>query len=129
MPYITSKYRRPIHEVKSGHFHERLISNWLDSSYIASDATGQKYVYPGLVLAKDTSTNKFVPYSAGASYGTGSDTAVAVLDQFLDVTFGDEAVDPIYHGKLKEAFCYLYGGAIGTVSGAVKTALEDIEWV
>lgn len=130
MPYYTSRSRRPIHEVKHGHHHSRLLSNWLDSSYIAADGTtGQKYVYPGLVVAVDSSTNKYVPYSAGASYGTGSNTAVGVMDEFLDVTFGDEAITPIWHGGLIEAYCYVYGSAAGTIAAGIKTSLDDIVWV
>jgi len=129
MPYITSKSRRSILEVKQGHLFDRLISNFFDSTYAGEDSTGQKYVYPGLVVARDTDTNKFVPYSSGASYGTGSNTAVGVLDEFLDVTMGDEAITPVYLGKLIEAHVYVYGVAVGTVSGAVKTALARIEWV
>jgi len=58
MPYLTSRNRRAILEVKSGHHFDRLISNWLDSTYIVADGTtGQKYVYPGMVVAVDSSTN------------------------------------------------------------------------
>ncbi len=130
MPYLTSRSRRAIHEIKSGHHFDRLLSGWLDSSYIAADGTTSlKYVYPGMVVAVDSSTNKYVPYSSGASYGTGSDTAVGVLDEYLDVTNGDEAITPIYHGKLIEQYCYVYGSAAGTIAGAIKTALDDVTWV
>jgi hypothetical protein len=102
----------------------------LDSSYIAADGTtALKYVYPGLVVAVDSTTGKYVPYSSGASYGTGSDTAVGVMDEFLDVTQGDEAITPIWHGKLIEVYCYVYGMAAGTISAGIKTSLDDIEWV
>src|SRR3990167_6217946 len=127
MPYITSKSRNPIHQILQGHHHERLISNWLDSSYIAEDSTGQKYVYPGLIVAQDTTTKKFVPYSAGASYGTGSDTPVGVMDEFLDVTLGDEAITPVWHGGVIEAHCYLYGSAMGSGLSGVKTTLNKIK--
>lgn len=129
MAYITSKDRKAILNIKSGHHFDRLLSNWIDSSYIAQDSTGQKYVYPGVVVAVDSSTNKYVPYNVSASYGTGSDTAVGVMDEFIDVTLGDVSVTPIYQGKLIEAHCYAYGGAVGTVSNAIKTALAQIKWV
>lgn len=130
MPYITSTNRKAILQAKSGHHHDRLISNWLDATYIAADSTGQKYVYPNLVVARDSSTNKYVPYNAVAgTYGTGCDTPVGVMDEFIDETLGEVSVTPIWHGKLIEAHCYLYGSAYGSIPGAVKTALDDIEWV
>lgn len=130
MPYLTSRSRRPIHEIKFGHHFDRLKSRWLDSSYIAADGTtALKYVYPGLVVAVDSTTGKYVPYSSGASYGTGSDTAVAVMDEFLDVTQGDEAITPIWHGKLIEQYCYVYGAAASNIPAAVKTSLAEVEWV
>ncbi len=129
MPYLFSVSRRFIPEVKSGHHFDRLISNFLDATYIAADANLQKLVQPGMVLARDATTNKYVPYSAGASYGSGSSTAVAMLDEYLDITMGEVAITPIWHGKLKEAFCYVYGSAMGTIPAAVKTALDDVEWV
>jgi hypothetical protein len=110
----------------------RLKSGLFDSAFWSLIVNDEKYVEPGLVLAQDTSSKKYVPYSAGASYGTGSDTAVGVLDQVVPLTLLTEATDaacePIYHGELVEAFCFVLGSALGTVPAGVKTDLPDIEW-
>jgi len=131
MPYITSISRKPMTlQIKHGKEHSRLISNWLDAQYFAYDSTGQKYVKPGLVVGQDTLTHKYVPYHAVAgTYGSYCATPVGVIDELCDLTLGDYAVVPIYHGQLIEAFCYEYGSATGTISAAVKTALKDINWV
>jgi len=130
MPYLTSRDRRPILNARVGHHFDRLISRWFDSSYIAADGdTGQKYVYPNMPIAVDSATGKYVPYSLGASYGAGSDDPVGVMDEYLDVTQGDEGVTPVWHGKLLEAHCYIYGAAYGNITDAVKTVLDDITWV
>lgn len=105
----------------------RQKSRFFNNTYILENARGQKYVRPGMVLA--VSDNKYVPYSVGASYGTGSNTAVAVLDEFMDLTLGDIGIDPIAHAKLIEAHCYAFGVALGTISAAIKTDLALVEWV
>lgn len=133
MPYMVSKKRQEFLEIKvPGSFYDRRKSNWLDSTYFVEDAEGQKYVRPGLVVAQNTSTHKWVPYSVTASYGPGSDgtaSKLGIMDTFEIVTLGDEAIAPLYHGKLIEAHCYVFGVAVGTISAAVKTALSDVEWV
>lgn len=130
MPYITSRDREEFLEVRvPGSFYERETSNWFDRTYIPDDSQGERYVRPGMVIAIDTDTNKFVPYNASASYGTGSDTAVGVLDTFEIVTLGDSAIAPIYHGKVIESHAYVFGGTLGTISATIKTQLPDIKWV
>lgn len=131
MPVIASVTRgnAPLREIKFEGPFSRLLSNWLDSSYFATDSAGQKYAYPGMIVAKDTDTGKYVPYSGTASYGTGSDTAVGVLDTFEDVTLEDVAIAPIFHGSIVERYCHAYGGDLGTVAAGVKTALTDIKWI
>jgi hypothetical protein len=104
-------------------------SNFLDSSYFVAGSNGQKEVYPGLIVAQDTDTMKWVPYSATASYGTGSDTAKGVMDTFEDVTWGDQTIAPIFHGKVIARHCYVFGEDLDSVSNAVKTALPDVEWM
>lgn len=107
-------------------------SNWLDSSYFVAGANGQKEVYPGLVVAKNTVSYKWVPYNSGAAYGPGSDgtdSVLGVLDTFEDVTLGDQAVAPLYHGKVIQRHCYIFGSTLGNITAGVKNALPDIEWV
>ncbi|MBD3284651.1 hypothetical protein GF395_04395 [Candidatus Uhrbacteria bacterium] len=132
MPYITSKHREEFLAVKiPGGFFDRRKSNWLDSQYFVEDSEGQKYVRPGLIVAQNTATYKWVPYNLAASYGAGSDgtnSKLGILDTFEIVTLGDEAVAPLYHGKVIEEHCYVFGNGLDSITAAVKTALPDIEW-
>lgn len=129
MPFRTSRTHRQVYNVLRDLHFSKHSSRFLDSSYIAADTYSNKYAYPGMIVALDSSTSKYVPYSSGASYGTGSDTAVGVLTEFHDVTYGDKLIAPVWHAILKENYCFAYGGVLGTVSAAVKSALDDIEWV
>ncbi len=112
-----------------------MYSHFLDASYIPEDSNGYKIVDPGMILARalvDTDATygdvyRLVPYNESASYGTGSDTAVGVLDIRVDVTHCDEMVAVIYHGKLIEDKCYVLGES--TIPTAAKTDLPDIYWV
>ena len=113
-------------------FVSRRASNFLDSSYFVAGDNGQKEVYPGLIVAQNTDTKKWVPYSATASYGAGSDgtsSVLGVMDTFNDVTWGDQTIAPIYHGKVIKRHCYVFGQDLDSVSAAVKSALPDVEWV
>lgn len=107
----------------------RALANLFDSQYILADAQGQKYVYPGLIVAQDTSTYKYVPYNASAAYGTGSDTAIGILDELLELGAGDQACTPVVHGEFIEANCRVFGLARGVISGTIKTQLVGIFWV
>jgi hypothetical protein len=129
MPFRTSRTHRQKYDVLRDLHFSQLSSRFFDSSYVAADTYQNKYIYPGLVVALDSATSKYVPYNASASYGTGSDTAVGVLIHFHDLTYGDKMVAPIWHGVVKDDLCFLYGSALGSVTTAVKTALDDIEWV
>lgn len=118
-------------QVPGGLFDFRL-SNWLDASYFVAGVDGQKTVYPGLIIAQNTSTYKWVPYNASASYGPGSDgtnSLIGILTTFEDVTLGDQAVAPLYHGKVIERHCYVHGQALDSITSTIKTKLPDIEWV
>lgn len=128
----TVKHRDEILTVVAEPTHVlRLKSNRLDRNYFTDDDSNQRHVRPGLILAQETNTNKYVPYNASALYGVGSDTAVGVLESFEDATQEDPVVAPVVHGKVIEAHCYLWGEAPGqgTVPAAVKTSLDDIHWV
>ena len=126
----TVKTREDILVVVADYAHLlRLKDNHLDRNYFTDDASLQRHIRPGLIVAKETNTNKYVPYNASALYGVGSDTAVGVQEAFEDATQEDPVIAPIVHGKLIEAHCYVWGGALGTVPAAVKTSLDDIEWV
>ena len=135
MPYNQNTHtihRENIHNIKMPKsFYERGLSNWIDTSYFPNDSSGQIYVHPGLILAKYTSADsyKYVPYVSDASYGVGSDTAVGVLDIFLDVTLGEKDVSPIFHGSLIEDYCYVLGGTKGDISASIKSDIPDVYWV
>lgn len=130
MPVIKQVDREEFnHVLMEPHLAQRLLDNFLDASYFTEDEAGEKRVDPGLVVAQETNTKKYVPYNASGLYGTGSDTAVGVLDKPYFVTHDDVAVAPVYHGKLIEAHCYVWGVAEGTISGTIKSALNMIEWV
>ena len=103
-------------------------SRVFDSSYLAIDADYMYVLDEGTVVAVDSTTSKYVPYSLGASYGTGSDTPVGVTITHYDMTYGAQAIAPAVHATLLEDYCQIYGGAKGTISAAVKTALPLIMW-
>lgn len=115
----------------------RLKPNWLTRSYFGFDpsSTLEHLVLPGLILAESTDARLagyYVPYHVSAAYGAGSSTAVGVLGQLVDLSWGDEAVAPVVHGKLIEAHCYVFGetqASSTTIAGAIKTALAQIVWV
>lgn len=129
MPYRTSRTKRQhLDPLVNDHY---LVgdSRMFDSTYLAADSNGDKYLYAGCVLAVDSSTSKYVPYNVSASYGTGSDTAICVTKDMYDMTLGAKAVTGVVHGQLIEERCYIFGGATGTITSAVKTALKNIMWV
>lgn len=112
-------------------------SKWFEASYIPADSQGDKHLDPGLILARayvgfDASYGaiyKYVPYSATAAYGTGSDTAVGILDDRLMGNSGDAgAIAPLVHGQVQQRNCYVLGEAKGTIAAGIKTALKDIYW-
>jgi len=125
----TRKHRQPLTVLRDNHFSLRESREFDASTYIAENSYHEKWVYAGIVVAKDSSTNKYVPYNASAAYGTGSDTPVGVLHETYDMTYGNRLVAPVWHGVFIESRCFVYGGAVGTVPAAVKTALDDITWV
>lgn len=112
----------------------RLTSNWLECSYFATNAEGEVRINPGLIVALNGNTGtkqyQYVPYSATASYGPSSATAVGILEVIQFGTYDDPAISPVVHGKVIEAHCYVYGAAAkGSIPAAVKSALDDIVWV
>lgn len=105
-------------------------SNFLEKSYFTTAADNSVSVIEGMIVAKNSTTKKYTPYSATVSYGPGSDTAVGVLEVRQDATYMDPAISPVAHGKVIEANCYVYGqNGTGSIPAAVKSALDDIIWV
>lgn len=131
MPHITGPvYHRAILEVLADEHFSLGPSKVLQVySTVPLDSNCQRYMYPGMIVAQNSAGTYYVPYNAGAAYGAGSDTAVGVLREFWNCTLGDPIIEPIHHGKLIEAHCFVLGGAVGTVPAGVKTSLADIQWV
>jgi hypothetical protein len=129
-PTITV-HREEIQAVVAEPSHvSRLASNFLDKSYFNTDAAGQVIVRPGLILGQNSTSKKYTPYSAGNCYGPGSNAAVGVLEVIQDCTYDEPLISPVWHGKLIEDHCYVYGATTkGSIPAAVKTALDDIAWV
>ena len=123
----TRTHRQALQVVRDNHFTTGK-SRFFDRSYIAENSYGEKWLYPGMIVAEGEN-EKYVPYSAGGSYGDGSNTAVGVLKTLWDVTYDEYEIEPVVHGALIEQRCFVYGGSLGTVPAAVKTALAQIQWV
>ena len=129
MPFRTSHQKRQHFAVLAQAEPNTLgKSRMFDSTYLAEDADYMKVLDEGTVVAVDSTTGKYVPYSLGASYGTGSDTPVGVVTQHYDMTYGAKAIAPTIEAVLLEDYCVIFGGAKGTITDAVKTALNNIMW-
>lgn len=128
---VTTVNREPVEDIKVvGTLYDRAHkSRYLDATYFDGLALegGQLLVRPGLVVAIDSATGKYVPYSETGSYGVGSDAAVGLMDTLENLSLGDVMIDPLVHGAVVEARCYVLGGT--GIPAAVKTALSDINWV
>lgn len=122
-------HRAVLEVLADGHFMRKGSRTLLAEDYIMKDADGNRYLYPGLIIAEDTAGTYYLVFSDSTSYGTNSDVAVGVLREFHNATLGDPIIDPIVHGKLIEAHCYEYEGTFGTISAGVKTELTLVEWV
>lgn len=102
-----------------------------DSTYLVADSYGNKFLYPGMVVAyKDTNEDEYVPYNASASYGTSSDAPVGIAYTMYDCTFEKQVIAPASRAAVVEANCYVFGGAVGTIASAVKTAagMKLFQW-
>lgn len=138
MPKRTTYTRRfvtgrPIHQDLG-----RTQDGFLVGSYWTANAEGDKTVYAGAILAEleggilesdmTVSQPYFVPYSATAAYGAGSDTAAGILAEDWDATYSDWQITLVNHGVAIEKYCYEPGGVYGDISDAVKTDLSNINW-
>lgn len=106
-------------------------SLFFDSTYLVADSYGNKWIYPGMVVAyKDTNEDEYVPYNASSSYGASSNLPVGVLYTMYDCTFEKQVVAPATRAAVVEANCYIFGGAVGTITSAVKTAagMKLFQW-
>lgn len=102
-----------------------------DSSYLVADSYGNKYLYPGMVVAwKDTNEDEYVPYSAAGSYGTYSTYPAGIMYTFHDCTFQKQFVAPATRAAVVQAYCYVFGGTLGVISDTIKEHYDMrlIQW-
>jgi len=102
-----------------------------DSSYLVADSYGNKFLYPGMILAwKDANADEYVPYNAAGSYGSYSTYPCGVLYTFHDCTFQKQIVAPATRAAVIEAYCYVFGGSLGVISDTVKEHYDMrlIQW-
>ena len=124
---------RPIHSDLG-----RTQSGLLMRDYWADNSEGDRIVYAGAIMAEITggveassmtvSQPYFVPYSATAAYGTGSDTAAGILAEDWDATYSDWQVTLVNRGVAIQKYCYVPGGEYNDISDDIKTDLTLIKW-
>lgn len=109
----------------------RLASKMFEKAYaqLTFPATSvNKYTLPGLIVALNSATSKYVPWVTDARHGAGSDTAVGVLNEYLVLTEYDRMCSPLYKGELTQANCYTEDGDEGVIAAGIKTSLTMIAW-
>lgn len=102
-----------------------------DSTYLVADSYGNKYLYPGMVVAYSGSyKDQYAPYSAAASYGSYSDAPVGIVYELYDCTMQKQIIAPATRAAVVEQYCYVFGGTLGSIPSAVKTAagMKLIQW-
>jgi hypothetical protein len=129
MPYISTRQRMVHLQPLASQHYDTYESRMFDRTYLEDDVNNERWLYAGCVIALDHPAGTFVPYSAAASYGVGSDTPVAITKEPYDMTEGAKAVTGVFHARMVEQYCYLYGGARGVIPAAVKAALTQVSWV
>jgi|WetSurMetagenome_2_1015567.scaffolds.fasta_scaffold229037_2 hypothetical protein len=126
MDAVIGKYNRAVLTVIASAVKERKQGQFFLGSYIPTNDNGDKIVYPGMIVA--VSGSYYVPYNVSASYGSGSDTAVGILNEVWDVTLFNKMISPVTEGTFYEKYCYEFGGTFGSIRAAVKTSLSHIQW-
>jgi len=99
-----------------------------NASYLAEDEYGQKFLYPGMIVAYNDDETMYVPYNEDGSYGELSSYPVGVNYVLYDCTFRDQIIAPATRAAVIEAHCFVYGGSLGDISDEVKEALRLIQW-
>ena len=108
-----------------------LTGKFFDRNYYNLEfpsGSGNFYIMPGLIIALNTATNKYVPWVTDARYGAGSDTAVGVNVAIVELSNFDRVISPVYHGEFVEKYCHTVDDTMGTIPASVKTNLADIKW-
>jgi len=108
------------------------ISLPFDSTYLSAGTYGEKYMYPGLLVAFNATKTKYVPWNESASYGSYSSYLEGLLYIFQDFTFQEQIVAPATRCAAVVENCYVYGGSVGDIPMAARTAQSiqgvQIQW-
>lgn len=103
-----------------------------DRSYIAADTYGNRFQYPGMLVAFNADKTKYVPWNASGSYGTYSTYLEGILYTLYEHTFQEQVVAPATRCAAVVANCYVFGGNIGEVPLAARNATSiqgvQIQW-
>jgi len=103
-----------------------------DVTYISSDTYGNKYMYPGMLVAFNSDKTKYVPWNASGSYGTYSTYLEGILHNFYDATWQEQIVAPATRCAAVVDNCYVYGGTVGDIPMTARDAKSiqgvQIQW-
>jgi hypothetical protein len=103
-----------------------------DRSYIESTTYGDRFQYPGMLVAFNADKSKYVPWNASGSYGTYSSYLEGILYALYDHTFQEQVVAPATRAAAIVANCYVYGGTIGDIPMTARSATSisgvQIQW-
>ena len=103
-----------------------------DSTYLTADSYGNKFLYPGLLVAFNATKTKYVPWNENSSYGAYSAYLEGIIYTFYDFTGQEQVVAPATRCAVVVENTQVYGSAIGTVPMAARTASSiqgvQIQW-
>ena len=113
--------------------HFLVDSALMNKDAVTEDTYGNYVVYPGTILAKILDSTRptyleVMERQSTPTYGPGSDVAIGILREIVDLTKGNKVIAFVTHGRVREPLCKDVG-VVGTVAAATKTALPLIEWV
>ena len=131
MPSVVTWFNRQVEEIlTNGHFLTYDSRMFDATAHVGLNVNNERLIYPGMIVAISSVTTNYVPYSAAAAYGAGSDLPIGILRDFHNCTLGDKAIEPIVHARVPAARCFIYGQAAGAynIPAVVRTALNMIVW-
>jgi len=108
------------------------ISLAFDSTYLTADSYGNKWLYPGMLVAFNSEKTKYVPWNSSSSYGSYSAYLEGILYVLQDFSFQEQIVAPATRCAAIVDHCYVYGGTMGDIPMAARTAQSiqgvQIQW-
>ena len=108
------------------------ISLPFDSTYLTADSYGNKFMFPGMLVAFNSEKTKYVPWNSAGSYGTYSAYLEGILYVPYDASFQEQVVAPATRCAAVVDNCYVYGGTMGDIPMAARTAQSiqgvQIQW-